>query len=395
MRDFLEKHILRPRFVLFFYTLLVIVASVHDWSQPGPFRNGAQHTHYNNYVIFTNASEHLLEGKDLYVHYPTEQNDLYKYSPVFALFMWPFSLLPDVVGLSLWNLLNALVLVFALLKIQIFTERQRSFIALLLVFDILTACQNAQTNAMVAGLGLMAYNSVVSRSSGSFSVSVASNFAIKIYGVIFGFVCLFRERWLRSSLYTMLVILFALAVPYFLFPSEYVSGQYSRWLHLMSNDQSASEGRSVMGIFESWFGLSLPKTLTLIASFLPYPLMLLFRPRFQDSRLLLNLLASLLIWIVIFNHKAESNTYVISMTGVFLWFFLKQKRLWYHYVLLVWCFVLVSLSPTDLFPQSINRALVQPYSLKALPSLFVWLLSIYELIAASGFCLRPQLTLAR
>jgi hypothetical protein len=50
---------------------------------------------YNVYVIFKQAFFHLIAQKNLYILYPHEHWDLYKYSPTFALFIVLLAYLPD------------------------------------------------------------------------------------------------------------------------------------------------------------------------------------------------------------------------------------------------------------------------------------------------------------
>ena len=82
---------------------------------------------------------------------------------------------------------------------------------------------------------------------------------------------------------------------------------------------------------------------------------------------------------IIFNHKAESPTYIIAITGVAVWFG-SQKIKIENLVLLVLALVLTSLSPTDLFPASIREHYVLPYDLKVLPCVLIWLKITFELL---------------
>ena len=75
---------------------------------------------------------------------------------------------------------------------------------------------------------------------------------------------------------------------------------------------------------------------------------------------------------VIFNHKAESPTFVIAMAGVAIWFVMSPKN-WANYTLLVLAFVFTSLSPTDIFPKTIRDNIVNPYCLKGVACIAVWL----------------------
>lgn len=64
----------------------------------------------NNFLIFRASYSHLLAGRDLYVAYPAEHVDLFKYSPTFALLFAPFAWLPFAWALLAWNLINVLAL---------------------------------------------------------------------------------------------------------------------------------------------------------------------------------------------------------------------------------------------------------------------------------------------
>jgi len=90
-------------------------------------------------------------------------------------------------------------------------------------------------------------------------------------------------------------------------------------------------------------------------------------------------LASILIWSVIFNHKAESPTYVIAILGVAIWYFSQRKKI-ENLALLVFAFIFTSLSPTDIFPKFLRDLLVIPYVLKAVPCIFIWVKLTYELL---------------
>ena len=70
---------------------------------------------------------------------------------------------------------------------------------------------------------------------------------------------------------------------------------------------------------------------------------------FSELNFRLVYFSSLLIWLIVFNHRAESSTFVIAVTGIAIWFFTSEKKT-VNIILVVMAFVLTSLSPTDLFP---------------------------------------------
>ena len=92
------------------------------------------------------------------------------------------------------------------------------------------------------------------------------------------------------------------------------------------------------------------------------------------------LLASTLIFTVIFSSGSESPTYIIAFAGVAIWFIVQQnpKRPWVI-ALFVFALLLTSLSPTDIFPKPVKE-FIRLYSLKALPCTIIWLTIIYQMM---------------
>jgi hypothetical protein len=92
------------------------------------------------------------------------------------------------------------------------------------------------------------------------------------------------------------------------------------------------------------------------------------------------LLASVLMFTVLFSTGSENSTYIIAFAGVALWYCCApwQRTKW-DIALMVLVFIISSLSPGDLFPKVIYREVIQPYALKALPVTIVWLKLCYEM----------------
>jgi len=82
---------------------------------------------------------------------------------------------------------------------------------------------------------------------------------------------------------------------------------YQSWFHLLQNDQSVSLGLSVAGWLHSWFGIESKNKIVIIGAVL-FCLPFMKYKFFNELKFKLFFLSSILIWIVIFNHKAESPT---------------------------------------------------------------------------------------
>jgi hypothetical protein len=331
---------------------------------------GKSYTHYNNFKIFKASFGHLIHGQNLYAIYPNEQWDFYKYSPTFALVMGTVHYLPDVIGLTAWNVLNALALFWAIIRLPLrLTSRQ--LILLAIAVELMTSLQNAQSNGLMAALMIACY---LHLSKGNYAMAalwVMCSVFIKVYGIVVIALFLFYPQYWKSALWlgfwgVVLAILPLIAVP----PSQLV-WQYSNWLTLLSADKATSLGLSVSGVLSGWFGLAWQSGITLVGIGLVGAQLLRFK-LYSSPAYQLSVLASLLIWVVIFNHKAESPTFIIAMAGVLLWYYNGNSRGKWHTTLLWLAIVFTSLSVTDLFPPFVRGQVFEPLRVKVVPCILVW-----------------------
>ncbi|HEY6003343.1 MAG TPA: glycosyltransferase family 87 protein [Anaeromyxobacter sp.] len=380
-RERLAAFFVEPRNVAWTLLALSVVAAVQEYLLGPKAMGGGLYTHYNNYRIYERSFVHLLHRQDLYVRYPAEHFDIFKYSPTFAALMAPLSLLPDAAGIVLWNLLNAAVFVLALAKLPVLSERSKALLGLVLVPDFLTAVQNTQANVLVAGLVLLAFGLLERDRPGWAALSIACGLYVKLYPALGALVFLFYPRKLRflASLAGWLLMLGVL--PLLLVSPEALRGLYTSWFRLLFSDREVLTGLSVMGVLRGWFGLDPSKTVVVLLGgvVLLVPLVNVgawARPTFR-----LLFLAALLVWMVIFNHASESATFFIAMCGVGLWYFARPRRP-VEAALFGLAFLLTSMSPH--FPDVLVQRVVRPYALKAVPCILVWLVLVYELVASRG-----------
>lgn len=352
------------------YALLAVVVSVLKLRLP---LSPDGYTAYENYLIFKNSAGNLLDYANPYAYFFNQTWDQYKYSPAFALAMWPFAQLPDALGLPLWNLLNASVLLSAILRLPMLTQQQRHFMAWFVLLELVTSMQNSQSNGLTAGLFLWAFIAFEQRHMARAGAWVVINGFVKIFGGLGALMFWVYPQQRRFVLWAAAWTLALALLPFFFLEAEHTLQVYRWWLDLLRYDHAASVGLSVQGWLQTWFGLQAPKLLVMGFGFAVL-LASIVRASLLTSRssLLTSLLwASLLLWSVIFNHKAESPTFVIAMCGVALWYCVSAQKRWETVFLWV-TFVLVSLSPTDIFPRMVREQLVQPYVLKAVPCIALW-----------------------
>lgn len=380
MRAKIKSIVFNLHFIFLLYSALAVVGSLGQYFKGPQFFNDQAYTHYNNFVIFRQSFFHLRQEKDLYALYPDQYWDYYKYSPSFALFMAPFALFPDWLGLILWNLVNCLLLFFAVRKMDDLELKQKWWLLLFISLELFTSVQNAQSNGLLTAFLLLAFSAFNTKKISLAALFIVVSFYVKIFGIAALILFLLYPRKIKFLLLSAgWFILLGILPLLFISPPQLVN-LYRSWINLLLMDQAVSQGLLLMGILHRWFSIQLPKVLILSAGviFLVLPL-LRFRTNIPEN-FKLNYLASLLIWMVIFNHKAESPTYILAMTGVGLWFFSNTQN-HPHLILTILAFILTSLSPTDLFPRMLRDHFLIPYQLKALPVVLIWLKIQWDLFS--------------
>jgi glycosyl transferase family 87 len=361
------------------YLLLAWTASIQQWSLKRP---GDPYTHYNNYVIFRQSFFHLIAHRDLYTLYLSEHWDYFRYSPSFAVAFGAFAWMPDLAGLLLWNTLNAAVLVLGWFALPLDDDRVRLAGAWFVVVELMTALQNAQSNVLIAGLLLMAFAFLERRRVALGALMVVIAAFIKLFGLVAFSLCLLYPEKRRFVLFSALWIVVVGMLPLIVVSPADLLHLYGTWASLLSMDYAESAGLSVMGWLQSWFHLTPPKSLVGIIGVAVFCLPLVHADRYRNFNFRLLFLCNVLIWVVIFNHKAESSTYIIAMCGVGLWYFSRRvagAATPLDLALVSLAFLFTSLSPTDVFPASLSTTLFVPYAVKAVPCILIWGKVIYDL----------------
>lgn len=380
--------ILNPNFQIGFYVILAILATLQMIAYGiKVYDSGAIYTRYNNFVIFSQSFNHLIEGKDLYISYPDESWDLFKYSPAFALFFGIFNLFPVSIGLSLWMVLNAIVLAIAIRKMPIKEDKKIGWMLLIVAIEALTSFQSQQSNALIAGLMVLSWiNMEKDKVFIATGLLMASVF-IKLFGIVGFILFLCYPNKLKAAAYSIFWFLFFMFIPLISTDFHTLIWQYENWGRMLANDHAISYGFSVMGWLYFWFGIEYGKNLILLpgAIILISPLIQWRKYNQRTFRILM--LSSILVWVVIFNHKAESPTFVIAMTGAVIWYMLNPTDT-FNKVLLIIAFIFTTLSPTDLFPTDLRKSFFVPYVIKVVPMIAIWLKINYDLWTNRGVMLK-------
>jgi len=365
------KYLTDLKVIFCIYLVITVAISLHKYSI------GRIH----NFEIFRQSFYNLIDQGDIYVRYPKLWLDYYKYSPAFALLIAPISILPKYLGVIAWNLVNTIPLFFAVSKLD-FESKKKAFILWIIFVELVTSIQNCQSNGIYTALFVFTFILLENKRSFWAALIVALLVYIKIFGGIAAILFIFYPGRFKFLLY--LTFWFAVLA---LFPLLVVSPDqllflYERWYNLLTRDALTLYGLSVMGVVKTWFGLNISNLLSILGGLVLLALPLLRISKYNNSDFRRLFLSSLLIWTVIFNHKAESPMFVIAVTGVAIWYVLQKSTL-ISKSLLWFTLVVTSLSSTDIFPAVIRDGIIQPYLLKAIPCIVVWIAIERQLLTSS------------
>jgi Glycosyltransferase family 87 len=376
-RRALADCLLSPNCVFAVYCIAAIIATIIKLA-PGPFeQNGFHYQPLQNFAIFRNAFYHLIHHQNLYAQFQFEQWDFYRYSPAFALLFAPFALLPYQIGAVLWNLLNAVALYWAVRSVPALDERAKMLALWFMFLAMLNSVANAQSNALVAAFMIAAWSAEEREKPDLSALFIVLAASIKLFGVSALLPCLLGRARKQLIGYTAAwAAVFALA-PLLAVSWNELGLLYRNWYATLQTFNHARLGISFMGFLKTWLHLDPPANYVVAAGAVVLIASALLGPQ---SRVIV--LASVLIFVTIFNYAAESPSYVIAVAGVALWYF-AQPRTAANRALLAATFLLSELASTDLVPRSLRRDFLEPYVVKAVPCIAVWLRIVISAIPSN------------
>lgn len=368
MLAFFSRPIFRDfRFILGVYAALSLLASVKV-----TFLEGS-----NNYSIFYHSLYHLLDGRSLYAEYPAEYSDHYHYAPTFAALFAPVFALPYSLGLFLWQLLFAAVWVYAMYRLP-FTQTEKAIAYWFGLHELFTSLVNSQTNPLIGAIPIFAYLCFEKRQPVWAAFFIVLGVNVKIYSLVAaGLFLLYPQkgRFLLAMIgWTVVLGL----LPLLLTSPDKLLMQYDLWIKqlLIKSDHDKWANTSIHRLIHVFISPDVSTTAIIGVGVALFCTVYLQLKRYTERNFRLLLLASVLIFQVIFNPVAESPTYITAVTGVLVWWFVSPQT-YLDRLLLITCFVLTVMSPSDLFPAGLRNQFVVPYGLKALPCVLIWFRVLY------------------
>lgn len=342
---------------------------------------------HNNYTIFKHVYLHTIHGQTLYGPYP-EYFDVNNYGVLFSVLIAPFAILPDWLGSILWVLTNAAVLFLAIRQLPL-NRIQQNLVIIFASHELMAASSYFQFNPIVAACIIFGYTMM--RKEKDFWAACFIMFATltKVYGIV-GLAFFFFSRH-KLKLICSMVLWGAVwfAAPMVLSSPQFVVRMYVEWYNalVVKNIQNAQIDKgivlqdiSAMGFIKRTFRLPYMSNLVVIG-----PAMVLFVAQYiwlkykDDVRYQLLILSSTLLFTVLYSSSSESPTYIIAFPAACIWFML-QPRSTAANIFFVYLLIGTSFSHSDLVTSWVKKNLVVPYAAKAMPSLILWLLIVYQIL---------------
>ena len=341
------------------------------------------HSH-NNFLVFRGSFWHAWQGLPLYAEYPQEYWDINHYGPLFSLVIAPFAVVPEWLGLLMWCIALSLGLYVAVRR-SLLTSGQQLFVLWFCAHELLTALYMQQFNIAIAAIIVGAFFLIEKERDATAAFLIVLGTLVKIYGIVglaFFFFSKHKVRFIGALVLWSAVMFVA---PMVLSSPDYVIGQYQAWfVDLVSknseNAEALMQNISLLGMTHRVTGLEFSDLWLILPGLVMFGIPYLRISQYQHVAFRQTLLASVLMFTVLFSTGSESSGYIIALVGVVIWYTAApwQRNRW-DVALMVFVFVLTSLSPSDLFPAYLRKEWVQPYALKALPVTIVWLKLCWEM----------------
>ena len=363
------------------FVIYIVVAAITAYSK---YKRGTGG--YNNYLIFKGVFTNTLQEQNIFLQYPDLYFDSNHYGIFFSLLIAPFAMMPDGFGAVLWNVASTLVFLYAVYKLP-FSDAKKSFFAWLCLQEFITAATYFQFNIILTGLLILSAVYIYERKETQSAFTILIGTFVKIYGIVGLSAFFFIKNKTKFILSFVVIALLFFVLPMLISSKEFGIQSYFDWYTSLSGKNLENQALgtrqdySLMGVVRRILGnAEISNLIFLIPGFLLFMLPYLRIKQFKFLPFQLMILASTLLFVVLFSSGSESPTYIIAVSGVMIWFLMQKKRTKVDIGLLIFVMIFTCFAFSDLFPKSIKEEVFIKYSTKAIPCIIIWFRVMYELL---------------
>lgn len=340
-----------------------------------------------NFAVFSQAARDLVAGRDLYELHAA---DYFKYSPSFALLFLPFAVSHTWLAAPLWSFANFL-LAFLGVDRLVEDEGQKRTALWIAIPGILLATDGDQSNLLVTGAFFMALHALEHRRVACGAAWVALGAFVKLFPLLAVAFALFRPLSARGRAFGAIALASAmgLLLPLLVLTPAELLAQYTSWAHLLARDHG-NRGWSVMHMLQMAHATSGWSNLPIqLAALFVQAVSILLGLRLGTTAAWRRTLAcSLLVFTVLFNHRTEYASFVISALAVGVWYATSAPS-WTPHGLRGFLVALATIAPGPFFarpdPQvagffSFLAAHREFHPLRVVPLFLLWILMNIDLL---------------
>lgn len=341
----------------------------------------------NNFLIFRASYYHLIHHLNLYGSYPAEHDDMYYYGPLFPVFFAPFALPPKAIGLLLWELANAAAYLIAVNYLPLNISRKKMLL-LFCAIEFANSGYSEQFNPMMVAFIMGAFLLVEMEKDVWATLLIVAGAMMKLYPIVGLAFFMFSKHRTKFVVSTVLWAAILLVLPVLFSGTDFLIDAYHRWLPAVAQKNilnhrldSRSQDICIMGVVRDFTqNPNISDMPFYIFGMIVFAVPMLRFNQYKSLQFRLQVLASLLIMVVIFSSGGESPTYILPVTGVFLWLLMKEKPFTtVNIVLVVLLLVLTGLGLSDVMPRAIRHDYIGMYGMKAWPCIVAWFVISWEL----------------
>lgn len=342
-----------------------------------------------NYIVYADATRMFWEGVTPYtMSFVNEHGRYFLYPPAFCVLFAPVLMLPWWIGPFVWNLGNYSLFAIAIKTLPKQFDKYKHRIFLFLLPILLQAVFCYQYNMAICYIFIFAF-SLMERGKGHWAaVLIMVSAATKIYGGIeIAMLLMYPKPW-RNIIVGIVcgIILFALPMVNTNFDNPIAL--YSEMATMLSTHNSDIE---YVGILYArglkWLLLPNHQLVQCIVLAALAVLFFVRRDRWSDLRFRTQCLAVLMGFVVLFSDCPETHTYLISICGYLLAFWLQPDKKRLDWILFWLLFVNFAILPTDvLCPPKIHEFIHNTFWLDIYVYTICWLRTIWW--ATDRTCIR-------
>ena len=363
------------------FVIYIIVAAITAYSK---YKRGTGG--YNNYLIFKGVFYNTLQERNIFLQYPDLFFDSNHYGIFFSLLIAPFAMMPDGFGAVLWNVSGTLVFLYAIYKLP-FSNAKKSFFAWLCFQEFITAATYFQFNIILTGLLILSAVYIYERKETQSAFAILIGTFVKVYGIVGLSAFFFIKNKTKFIVSFVVIAILFFVLPMLISSKEFGIQSYIDWYvslsekNLSNQTLMSRQDYSLMGVVRRILGnANISNLIFLIPGFAFFMLPYLRIKQFKFLPFQMMILASTLLFIVLFSSSSESPTYIIAVAGVMIWFLMQNKLTKIDIGLLIFVMIFTCFAFSDVFPKFIKEEVFIKYSTKAIPCILVWLRVMYELL---------------